>query len=929
MNFPENASFIWAEGQTSERNQFISFEMRFVLSTEAAGSACQLNLFADTRFRLWVNERFVAYGPARFVTQFPEYDSYDLRPFLQEGANLVRVEVNYYGCSSFQTMPDGKPGFIAWGDKNEAGIDFATPGDWRARVHSAWRADAPLFSFAQNPAEICDTRMLAEELADDSRLMSPRVLTEIEIPWKTLESRSVPYPKYAPVRPTTIELFAPLEELKTRGFQTFVAGFKRSPDRSVRRAFSTWMHSPQDQTIDLCCFWSDLRLNGEELHIDCETKLGNHGRARAHFKAGWNYLAGEMEILTEAWTYMFRIPDVCGISYHAVPDLDCKSRFALSPVSEQGVFAPEYSGDPSEYSMPENWTVDVGALPSLTPARVIAWDVVEEAKAVRGLPFKRLPEVASVRARQACWNFRFEKEYYGHPVIELEAPEGAILDVAYDDWLREDGCVNLYGANPFTDSADRFILMGGRQRIEVLNPRGGIFLQVTIRVPSGGKVSELKLHALEVPQRTTIESIQGCFESGDSTFDYAWNASVNTLVASSDDAYSDCPWRERGSYIGDALVGVNLERLVHTDLAVAKRTFYNFGLAALPSGQLACCAPSWLRKPHEDFTYLWIVGLHDIWSADGDVDFIKKNWSALKGIWDYKWTSHESGLYNTDGLRLFIDWGVDVRDREGEANAVINILRIAALRASAELAAQIDRPDEASAFRDEAMQVEKAIMDQLWVEAEGRFRSSLTHDTAALHANILALWQGIGPAERILEYLRPSLRQNLKAGLNDGQFGGHVELYFFYYLLPRLGEMGEVALAESIIADHYGFLQKLGCLTLNECFHRADKGIGSRCHTWSSAGAIYAHRYILGLRQASPANRNQWVLDPRTTDRFNQASGVLPLPQGDLAVRWTRSGGRIQATAKVPAGIQLIPGEGVDLTIETVRAAVFPNTSLV
>ena len=177
MNLFSKSAYVWVQDAATRRNQFISFERQFDFSPTESGRV-DLHLFADTRFRILVNEVFVAYGPARFVTEFPEYDSYDLTPYLKDGANALRVEVNYYGCLSYQTMADGQPGFIAAGGSADGAIDLATPGDWTARVHAAWAWDAPNFSFAQNPAEICDTQLLAQELADAGRLVPVQILGE-------------------------------------------------------------------------------------------------------------------------------------------------------------------------------------------------------------------------------------------------------------------------------------------------------------------------------------------------------------------------------------------------------------------------------------------------------------------------------------------------------------------------------------------------------------------------------------------------------------------------------------------------------------------------------------------------------------------------------------------------------------------------------
>ena len=114
----------------------------------------------------------------------------------------------------------------------------------------------------------------------------------------------------------------------------------------------------------------------------------------------------------------------------------------------------------------------------------------------------------TIEADTATWSFAYDREFFGHPVIEVEAPEGSTLDVAYDDWQRSDGCVNLFGSNPYTNTADRFFLRGGRQKIEVLNPRGGIHIQVTLRSSETGESSKLQVHDIYVRRKTLINEAE-------------------------------------------------------------------------------------------------------------------------------------------------------------------------------------------------------------------------------------------------------------------------------------------------------------------------------------------------------------------------------------------------------------------------------------
>lgn len=909
----EHSRFCWAPDLPPGRNQFVSFERRFTLTP---GTPATLHLFADTRYRLLVNDAFVAYGPGRFVTSSPEFDTIDLGPWLRPGDNVLRVEVNYYGAASYQTMPDGLPGFIAAGGTADGQVSFTTPGAWTCRVHQAWDHQAPHFSFAQNPAEICDTRRLAQELATPATAPASPLPPEA-CPWLTLFPRSVPLPDYSLMRPARLLTAGKLADSLRWGMQIhhpeFLQGDRKSPPRFT--LFSTWVHSPHPQRIEIDCFWSDLSLNGKSLVIEYPHTLGNHATATAELQAGWNFLAGNFELLLERWSYLLGFPPASGVSLHARPDLTCPHAFAYSP-PQPDRSVPHYEPDPAAFRIPADWTLDSGDVLRVTPARLVGWDRPGRSTVVREIPWSIPLPAGTQMAKAALWNFDFADEYYGHPMIEVEAPAGTTLDIAYDDWKREDGCIKIYGSNPFTDAADRFILRGGRQRIEVLNPRGGIYLQITLRTPPGSPATPLRVHDVAIRRRTLLHEIQGSFTSGDPLLDWAWRASIHTLEASTDEGYADCPWRERASYIGDGLVNIHLHRLLTTDLRVAFRTFDLFGRAQLDDGQLACCAPSWLRRPHQDFTLLWILGVHDLWAYSGDVAFLRRQWPVLQRIWaSPSWKTGPADLWDTTGMRLFIDWGILHSEREGPGNGVINILRVAAARASAAIARALDLHHEAAAFEQHARTVADQLMQHLWLPQEGRFAASVGATTPAVHANILALRFGVGPAERVLAYLEPLLKANFQHGIDNNQFSGFAELYFLSYALPALAEVGRPDLAESLIHQHYSFIQKLGYPTLPECFHRADRHHGSCCHSWSGAAAIYGTAYVLGLRPATPGNPDHWRLAP-IVDQHRHAEGILPHPRGLIHVRWERDNGLFRAYTHLPPGVTLDLAPNVVLASE-------------
>jgi len=895
--------FVWHPHGADGRNVFVIFERSFELAEVSAAFA--IHLFADTRYRLRVNGEFVGSGPARFVTSHPEYDSYELARHLKPGRNVISVEGNFYGASSFQTMPDGSPGFIAWGGGE--GICLATPGDWRVALSRAWHPHAPLFSFAQGPVEICDTRLL-----DILEFLPPEVLPASECPWGELAPYSGREIRGEIQWPSRIDLAAALRParriLAVMAHDPAYDHDKRNSRPKPFSAVATWIRSPRRQSVPLSYFWAELRLNGAVLAPDGVTLGGNRQEVLLDLREGWNLLTATFEVLTENWAFLLGFHAGNDLSFHGIPEAACEAPLAtLADASGERPPVPQ----PGDTTLPEGWILQGGRPANLTPAREVAWDIPSP-PACRDLAASRLPEMSPIVAEGATWCVRFDGEFLGHPVIDVEAPAGAILDVACDDWQSPEGTISLYQSNPFTDSVERFILKGGRQRVEVFAVRGGKFLQITLRAPHGP--APLSLEGVCVRSRQTIGVGSAAFQSESPALDWAFRAASTTLAVSTSSAYADCPWRERGMYIGDALVSMHLDLVLHRDTRTARRMLRQFAQAQREDGLLPAAAPAWLRYSFGDYTLLWILALRDFRAITGDLAIVEELWPSLEKIWaSPAWTAGNDGLWEARPGEIFVDWGVLPSERIGPANAVLNILRCGALRASAELAAARGDHPAAARFRAEARAVEERLMAVLWREEEGRLAPSFGGTTTALHANILALHFALGPAplrERIVGYLEPFLLNNLERGLAGGQFGGHLELYFLFFALPALAAHGRPDLSERLIDDHYGFLRQLGDDTLPECFCRVRQSVGSRCHSWSGAAAIYAARHVLGIRPAEPGDPNRLVFQPQT-HRITSASGHIAHPHGWIEVRWRRlPDGSLESEFSAPDSVETLSRPG-------------------
>lgn len=117
----QGAKWIWLPGFTDYDDilpgRFVLFRKNINLDN-VAESACLLNISADTRYRLYINGKSVAFGPCKSYPSRWYYETVDIQPFLRSGTNTICAKVlrffpNQIGSSSLTKT--ASPGFILWG----------------------------------------------------------------------------------------------------------------------------------------------------------------------------------------------------------------------------------------------------------------------------------------------------------------------------------------------------------------------------------------------------------------------------------------------------------------------------------------------------------------------------------------------------------------------------------------------------------------------------------------------------------------------------------------------------------------------------------------------------------------------------------------------------------------------------------------------
>lgn len=164
ISWANETAIIWHPSEVEThyeqpRNAFCRFRRTFELNR--APRQATIRLFADSRYRLFVNGHYVGRGPGRSDPRWQYYDTWDIGPLLGAGANTLAVLALHYGYGTGQSM-HRIPAFLAqcdWTEDDGSIRAIGTDASWKTSPHPAYDRSAPRINGCQGPMEIVDARL--------------------------------------------------------------------------------------------------------------------------------------------------------------------------------------------------------------------------------------------------------------------------------------------------------------------------------------------------------------------------------------------------------------------------------------------------------------------------------------------------------------------------------------------------------------------------------------------------------------------------------------------------------------------------------------------------------------------------------------------------------------------------------------------------
>lgn len=192
---------IWPEGLDKEMNLFVGFRAVF---HAPPGERVYLRTAGSTLYRIYLNGRFHAWGPARGPLGYFRQDFWDITAQLSNGTNFVCLEVAGYNINSYYIL--NQPSFLQAEVATDATVLASTGGSgepFRAQILSERIKKVQRYSFQRAFSEVyrmtsasADWRERADSPLDSARCAVSE--TRMLIP------RRVPYPAYWIRQPESI-----------------------------------------------------------------------------------------------------------------------------------------------------------------------------------------------------------------------------------------------------------------------------------------------------------------------------------------------------------------------------------------------------------------------------------------------------------------------------------------------------------------------------------------------------------------------------------------------------------------------------------------------------------------------------------------------------------------------------------------------------
>lgn len=362
----------------------------------------------------------------------------------------------------------------------------------------------------------------------------------------------------------------------------------------------------------------------------------------------------------------------------------------------------------------------------------------------------------------------------------------------------------------------------------------------------------------------------------------------NGVKCGTQEGYLDCPTREKGQYLGDAVVTAHSQVWLTGSVDMLRKCIKQFALTDRVCPGLMAVAPGSYMQEIADFSLLWSQLLLLDYQFTKDKEFLRQYYPTAKGIIrHFKMYARKDGLLETvsDKWNL-VDWPENLRDDydftlgrpvSPGCHNVINALYAGSVKTLEELEEILQIPSD-----HEFESLKAAFQKTFYMEERRLFRDSETSTHASLHSHIYSLYFGLCPKEAedsVADFM-----------LEKGLCCGVLLSYFYLKALAKIGRYSDVY--RMLVNDSpHGWVNMLreGATACMEAWGKDQKWNTSLCHPWASAPIPVLIEDIAGF-MPEPESEQGYSFKPHIPEEVDEFSLQIPFRGKLYAVEKTQKG---------------------------------------
>ncbi|MCF6285038.1 MAG: family 78 glycoside hydrolase catalytic domain, partial [Candidatus Hydrogenedentes bacterium] len=503
------------------------------------------------------------------------------------------------------------------------------------------------------------------------------------------------------------------------------------------------------------------------------------------------------------------------------------------------------------------------------------------------------------------WFYDFGTEIVGHTRIQIKGETGKVITVRHGEELLEDGRVRFKIRANMTYE-EKPILSGGDDHIAFYDYRAFRYMEI-LDAPEKPEVwVEVRHHPFDAGASALV--------SDDDSLEQIFSICKNGVQMASQGGFLDCPTREKGQYLGDAVITGRSHLWLTGDGSLTKKALYDFYLSCQIDPGMMAVAPGHFMQEIAEYPLQYPFLLEAYYQHTGDRAFLEAMVDhVFPGLFAYYADfENEAGL--VEGLDkpdkwLLVDWPDNLRDgydyeySRDKANTVLNGFYYGALRSAARLEMILGRDGDAYAARAE--RVSQAFAKHLANPETGLYVDAPGSKHSSLHANAIPLAFGLTAGADQKKMLALIKDKGLSCGV-----------YIASYVIEACFRAGDPDLGYALLtndSEHsWKEMLRAGATTCMEAWGPDQKWNTSWCHPWSSSPIYIIAEHVLGLSPGTPG----WDtvrFAPPAIKNLPAMTLTVPHPKGPMTVSYDPAKG-YHLTVPDGVAVDIQAPEGVVVT---------------